>query len=56
MTAHALVGDRERCIASGMDGYVSKPIRTSELFATIEKMLGDKPKPESAEVARLLPL
>jgi two-component system sensor histidine kinase/response regulator len=56
MTAHALVGDRERCIASGMDGYVSKPIRTSELFATIEKVLGDKPKPESAEVAKLLPL
>jgi signal transduction histidine kinase/DNA-binding response OmpR family regulator len=56
MTAHALVGDRERCIASGMDGYVSKPIRTSELFATIERVLGDKLKPESAEVAKLLPL
>src|ERR1700675_1478577 len=54
MTAHALVGDRERCIASGMDGSVSKPIRTSELFATIEKVLADKPKPESAEVAKLL--
>jgi two-component system, sensor histidine kinase and response regulator len=52
MTAHALVGDQERCLASGMDGYVSKPFRTSELFATIEKMLGDKPKPESAELAK----
>src|SRR5262249_5025267 len=39
MTAHALVGDQERCLAAGMDGYVSKPIRTSELFAVIEKML-----------------
>src|ERR1700737_4282328 len=41
MTAHALVGDQERCLASGMDGYVSKPIRTSELFAVIEKRLGE---------------
>jgi len=53
MTAHALVGDQERCLASGMDGYVSKPIRTSELFATIEKMLGDKLQPESAELPSL---
>jgi signal transduction histidine kinase/DNA-binding response OmpR family regulator len=51
MTAHALVGDQERCFASGMDGYVTKPIRTSELFATIERMLADKLRPESAELA-----
>jgi signal transduction histidine kinase/CheY-like chemotaxis protein len=50
MTANALVGDRERCIASGMDDYVTKPIRTSELFAAIERMLNDKPRPESAEL------
>lgn len=57
MTAHALVGDQERCLTSGMDGYISKPIRTSELFATIERMLGDKLKPETAELAeRLRPL
>jgi len=52
MTAHALVGDQERCLASGMDGYVSKPIRTSELFATIERMLSDKLKPKSSELAK----
>jgi PAS domain S-box-containing protein len=40
MTAHALRGDEERCIAAGMDGYISKPIRTSEMFTAIEKALG----------------
>jgi CheY-like chemotaxis protein len=38
MTAHALKGDQDRCLAAGMDGYISKPIRTSELFAVIEKL------------------
>jgi CheY-like chemotaxis protein len=42
MTAHALKGDQERCIAAGMDGFVTKPIRTSELFLAIEKALADK--------------
>ena len=39
MTAHAMRGDRERCIASGMDGYVSKPIQSAELFAEIDRCL-----------------
>jgi two-component system, sensor histidine kinase and response regulator len=40
MTAHALKGDEERCLAAGMDAYVSKPIQTKELFATIEDVVG----------------
>jgi two-component system sensor histidine kinase/response regulator len=44
MTAHSLKGDEERCIAAGMDGYVSKPIRTTELFATIERLLDKSPE------------
>jgi two-component system sensor histidine kinase/response regulator len=54
MTAHALVGDQERCFASGMDGYVSKPIRTSELFSIIESMLarkGSAPANDSGNVS-----
>jgi two-component system, sensor histidine kinase and response regulator len=39
MTANALKGDQERCEAAGLDGYVSKPIRTKELFAAIEGFL-----------------
>jgi signal transduction histidine kinase/ActR/RegA family two-component response regulator len=39
MTASAMKGDRERCLAAGMDGYVSKPIRDQELYATIEQLV-----------------
>jgi PAS domain S-box-containing protein len=35
LTAHALQGDRERCLEAGMDGYVSKPIRQEELYQAI---------------------
>jgi CheY-like chemotaxis protein len=37
VTAHAMRGDRERCLAAGMDGYVAKPIRREELAAEIER-------------------
>ena len=40
MTAHAMKGDRERCLDAGMDGYVPKPIRLQELFEVIEALAG----------------
>ncbi len=40
MTAHAMRGDQERCLAAGMDGYVSKPIHFQRLFEAIAGVLG----------------
>ncbi len=40
MTAHSMAGDRERCLAAGMDGYLSKPIRSADLYALLDRELG----------------
>ena len=42
LTAHAMKGDRERCIEAGMDDYISKPIQTQELFGAIGRVIMSK--------------
>jgi two-component system sensor histidine kinase/response regulator len=36
LTAHAMIGDQERCLEAGMDAYLSKPIRPQELYEALE--------------------
>ena len=54
VTAHAMNGDRDKCLAAGMDAYVSKPIRRSELMQAITSLsknrkFGIGSKPDDAE-------
>ena len=46
MTAHAMTGDRQRCLQAGMNGYVSKPVHPAHLLATIESYLHAAPASE----------
>ncbi len=39
MTAHAMSGDKERCLEAGMDGYISKPVHPSHLLETVDEYL-----------------
>ena len=45
LTANAMQGDREVCLAAGMDDYISKPIKTDELGAALERARSARQKP-----------
>ena len=55
MTAHAMKGDRERCLEGGMDGYIAKPIQPGRLFEMLQEVVSSSAQLVTAQPADLKP-
>ncbi len=51
VTAHAMAGDRDRCLQAGMNGYISKPVNSAHLIATVERYIRQGDRSERAAAA-----